>query len=126
VRRIEAHTFHNRFVADRRALGAEHEDRAADFLLALGYTIVTRRFRATRGEVDIVAIDGETLVFVEVKFRNRGAPEEAVDHTKVRRFNHAVDAYLRKTGTYTKNVRYDLVAVTPFEIRHHKGAFQGA
>lgn len=110
-------------MSNRRSLGAEHEDRAADYLLALGYTIVTRRFKGGGGEVDIIAMDGDTLVFIEVKYRERGAPEEAVGYTKVQRFNDAVEVYLQKTGTHLAQMRFDLVAVTPTEIRHHKGAF---
>ncbi|MBS1724960.1 MAG: YraN family protein [Armatimonadetes bacterium] len=115
---------HNPGVENRRAVGAEHEDRAADYLLSLGYTLVTRRFKGSGGEIDIVALDGETLVFVEVKYRERGAPEEALGHTKVARFNDAVDAYLAKTGAQSAMIRFDLVAVTPTDIRHHIGAFR--
>jgi len=110
-------------VTNRRAQGSEHEDRAADYLLSEGYTIVTRRFKAGGGEIDIVAMDGDVLVFVEVKFRQRGAPETAVGYTKVQRFNDAVGVYLQKTGSHKSLVRYDLIAVTPTELRHHKGAF---
>lgn len=110
-------------MTNRRAQGSEHEDRAARFLLDAGYTIVTRRFKTQGGEIDIVALDGETLVFVEVKFRERDAPEVAVGHTKVKRFTEAVESYMQKTGTHKMPARFDLIAVTPLEIRHHKGAF---
>jgi len=110
-------------VANRRAEGNRHEDRAADYLLGLGYTLVTRRFKASGGEIDIVAMDGDTLVFVEVKFRARGAPEEAVGHVKALRLGDAVDAYLAKTGAYASPTRFDLIAVTPDDLRHHIGAF---
>lgn len=108
----------------KRTLGNQHEDKAAEFLLSLGYTIVTRRFHAVGGEIDIIAMDGDTLVFVEVKFRRSGAPESAVGFTKVQRFNQAVESYLQMTGAFSAQVRYDLIAVTPTEIRHHKGAFR--
>lgn len=110
-------------MGDEKAKGREHEDRAADYLLSLGYTIVTRRFKSGSGEVDLIALDGDTLVFVEVKFRGRGIPEEAVGHTKVKRFSDAVSGYMAKTGTHLSQTRFDLVAMTPTEIRHHKGAF---
>lgn len=84
---------------------------------------MTRRFKAAGGEIDIVAMDGDTLVFVEVKFRARGAPEAAVGHTKASRLSDAVDAYLTKTGTHAAPTRFDIVAVTPEGIRHHVGAF---
>ncbi len=112
---------HTRGMPDRRTVGTEHEDRVADYLLSAGYTIVTRRFKVAGGEIDIVAMDGDTLVFVEVKFRSRSAPEDAVDTTKQARFDSAVSAYLQKTGSNQAKCRYDLVAVTPTEIRHHVG-----
>lgn len=111
---------------DRRALGAAHEDRAARFLLDLGYTIVTRRFRVKSGEIDIVALDGDTLVFVEVKYRATSSPEEAVGYTKVQRFNEAIEEYLSRTKSRHIATRNDLIAVTPTAIRHHKGAFRDA
>ena len=65
---------------DKRALGREAEDRAARYLLEQGYTLVTRRFSSKGGEIDLVALDGETMVFVEVKARSGkfGTPEEAI------------------------------------------------
>lgn len=108
---------------DCTALGREAEDRAAQFLLNEGYTLVTRRFKTRGGEVDIIALDGDVLVFVEVKYRERGAPEEQVGFTKVKRFNLAVDDYLQRFGATNALVRFDLIAVTPTQIRHHKGAF---
>ena len=109
-----------------RQVGAEAEDRAAEFLLGLGYTVVTRRFKSSRGEIDIIALDGETLVFVEVKFRRSAidVPEEAVDAKKVAHFARAADEYLQKSGMTESAVRFDLVAVTPDELRHHIDAFR--
>lgn len=110
-----------------RRVGASAEDQAAEYLLGLGYTIVTRRFKSSRGEIDIVALDGETLVFVEVKFR-RGAdapPEAEVGTAKVSSLSAAVDEYLSKAGVPDAPCRYDLIAVTPTELRHHIDAFRG-
>ena len=109
-----------------RRIGAEAEDRAADFLLGLGYTIVTRRFKSSRGEIDIVALDGDTLVFVEVKFRRTpGAiPEEAVDAKKIAYFVQATDEYLHKSDMRDSPVRFDMIAVTPTDLRHHIDAFR--
>jgi putative endonuclease len=85
---------------------------------------VTRRFVAKGGEVDIVALDGETLVFVEVKYRREGEPEAAVGDTKIARFTAAAEDYLAKTGSHKRHCRFDLVAVTDSEIRHYPGAFR--
>jgi len=94
--------------------------------LELGYTLVTRRFKSSRGEIDIVAYDGDVLVFVEVKFR-RGAgavPEEAVDDRKVKFLSAAVDEYVYKFEIGECPIRFDLIAVTPEELRHHVDAFR--
>lgn len=104
--------------------GTEHEDRAADYLLALGYTLVTRRFRARGGEIDIVALDGETIVFVEVRYRAQGSPEASVGDKKMARCAAAAESYLRKTGEHRRHTRFDLVAVTADEVRHYPGAFR--
>lgn len=109
-----------------RRLGAEHEDRAADYLLSLGYTIVTRRFKSRHGEIDLVALDRDVLVFVEVKFRSGAwqTPEEAVSNLKVRHFDGAVDEYFSKTDYPQMPCRYDIVAFDSQGIRHHTDAFQ--
>ncbi len=109
-----------------RRLGADAEDAAAEYLLALGYTIVTRRFKSRRGEIDIIAYDGETLVFVEVKSTRdpRTNPVEQVDNKKVAHFSDAAVEYTQKAGVPDAVCRYDIVAVTPKGIVHHKAAFR--
>lgn len=104
--------------------GTEHEDRAAELLLAKGYTLLTRRFRCRGGEVDIVAMDGDTLVFVEVKYRAQGSPEASVGPTKVARCAAAAGEYLARTGMGKWKTRFDLVAISGGEARHHEGAFR--
>jgi putative endonuclease len=113
-------------VPNLRRLGAEAEDAAAEFLLGLGYTIVTRRFKSRRGEIDIVAYDGATLVFIEVKStQNPGVnPVEQVGNKKVASFSEAAAEYLRKAGIPDAVCRYDIVAVTPTGIVHHVAAFR--
>lgn len=113
-------------MSNLRRIGAEAEDRAANYLLELGYTIVTRRFKSTRGEIDIIALDGDTLVVVEVKSTRTLSfiPEESVTLTKSKSIVLAVEEYLHKTGAPESLVRYDIIAVTPTEIRHHVDAFR--
>lgn len=91
---------------------------------AQGMRIVARNWRWRGGEVDIIAKDGETLVFVEVKSRKSSdfmGPEEAVDHRKRLHLWRSAQAYLR--GKPWVSVRFDVVAVTPEGIRHIRGAF---
>lgn len=112
---------------DRRAVGREAEDRVAAYLLQKGYTIVTRRFTTRQGEIDLVALDGDILVFIEVKFRRQDdqSPEAGLDARKVKRFHAAALAYLEQNGQTDKEIRFDFVAVDAEEIRHYVNAFHG-
>ncbi len=114
-------------MSDLRRLGREAEDQAANYLLNLGYTIVTRRFKAKRGEIDIVALDGETVVFVEVKAR-RGrvqTPESAISNEKVATIRESALEYLSKAENRDQMIRFDLIAIDPDGLRHHIDAFHG-
>ncbi len=82
----------------RRATGARGERIAADYLRSAGYTIVETNWRCRRGEIDIVARDGATLVFVEVRARRSarlGSAEESVTRTKQRRLQQLAETYLQ-------------------------------
>jgi putative endonuclease len=108
-----------------RRLGTEAEDAAARFLADQGFTIVTRRFKARAGEIDVVALDRETLVFVEVRYRSRKGdlPEGTLSERKRARLLAAARAYLAIYAGPERAVRYDLVAIDPLGIRLHKAAF---
>jgi putative endonuclease len=105
-----------------RGVGRDAEDKAAEFLIGLGYTIVTRRFKTKRGELDIVALDGEVFVFVEVKScRAPGfIPEEALGRTKVDDLRRAIDLYLSEMEIHPTVIRLDLIAIDNDGLRHHK------
>ncbi len=97
----------------RQRLGGTGETYAARFLRERGYRIVTRNFRARRGEIDIVAEDGETLVFVEVKTRDSsfyGRPFEAVDRRKQGRMVHAALTYMKRLDRIPP-CRFDVVSI---------------
>ncbi|GAB4144095.1 MAG: YraN family protein [Candidatus Promineifilaceae bacterium] len=79
---------------ERKLLGAWGESVAATYLEAHGYRIVQRNWRCIYGEIDIVAQQGETLVFVEVKTRRGGTPEEGVTPQKAERMLTVAQAYL--------------------------------
>lgn len=97
-----------------RRTGALGEDCACRALEERGYRIVERNWRTARGEVDVVARDGECWVFVEVKTR-RGRraenPEEAVSPRKVRRLTDLAYTYLCDHGLAGVDWRLDLVAI---------------
>ena len=107
-------------------LGAEGEARVAGFLEARGWKVLERNWRCRYGELDLVAEDGGTLVFVEVKARSsrrRGSPEEAVDAAKQARLSRIAGEYLAAHGALERTCRFDVVAVEDGGLRHHKAAF---
>jgi putative endonuclease len=112
-------------MSDLRRIGRVAEDQAADFLIEKGLTLITRRYAVRQGEIDLVAVDGEEIVFVEVKLRNTREykAEEAVGPRKLLRLRRAADRYLLDTGGLDRPHRFDLVAIDADGIRHYKRAF---
>ncbi len=115
-----------------KPLGARGEEVAARYLKRLGYRIVARGSRSGSGEIDLVAVDGRTVVFIEVKTRESaetGHPAEAVDAVKQRRLSQAAMAFLQHHGLMECPARFDVVAVTwPSDqrqprIEHFRNAF---
>ncbi|MEC4840811.1 YraN family protein [Mycobacteroides chelonae] len=85
----------------RAQIGSRGEDLAADYLSKDGFTVLDRNWRCRYGELDIIAADGEVLVFVEVKTRTGrafGTPAEAVTHTKLRRLRRHWLGYRCRAG----------------------------
>jgi putative endonuclease len=124
----------------RKATGAWGERETLDFLEALGYRVVDTNVRPlsgmARGEIDVVAWDGEFLVFCEVKTRrtalgNQGTPAEAVDARKQKQLTRLAFAYLAKHGLDDVPCRFDVVEVVrrpprPPQIRLLRDAFPAA
>jgi putative endonuclease len=99
-----------------KALGLDGEDTAHRHLQRAGLIVVARNYRTPGGsaEVDLIARDGETLVFVEVKTRETdefGAPERAIDPVKHDKIRRAAWNYLRRSGHDPARVRFDVVAI---------------
>jgi putative endonuclease len=119
---------------DRRLpLGRRGENAAARYLSRLGYVIVARGQRGAIGEIDLVAVDGRTLVFIEVKTRttqDAGHPADAVDAQKQRRLTRLALAYMKRHDLLENPARFDVVAVTwPDKgsrptIEHFQSAFE--
>jgi len=98
----------------RPGTGRTGEDLAVCYLENQGYVIVERNFRKRIGEIDIIARDGECLVFVEVKTRrsNRyGSPFDAVDFRKQRQISKVALAFMTQHRCLEVAVRFDVVAV---------------
>lgn len=117
----------------RASLGNWGERLAARHLRRKGYRILEANVRCGRCEIDLVAQDGDTLVFVEVKTRRRAdavAPEENVGPAKQRHLRQAAAIYLARQPGPPGYARFDIVAITalpgqPPEILHIENAFSG-
>ncbi len=100
----------------KQLLGRYGERKACAYLKKQGYRILGTNFRCKAGEVDIIAADHETLVFVEVKTRSSdqfGTPQEAVTAEKLRTLRQVAQYYLRETDAPNNMpVRYDILALT--------------
>ena len=98
----------------KRTLGRFGEEWAIGYLIRLGYTILERNVRFRTGEIDIVARDGEGLVFVEVKSRRSrafGLPEESITPARYRRLESAIQEYLSRTAPQAEAYRVDLLCI---------------
>jgi len=116
-----------RQVAFRFGLSAE--SRAAAYLIAKGHRIVARRWRSPVGEVDIVARRRNTLIFVEVKARERlDDAAAAILPRQQRRIIAAAEAWLaRHPDDINSNIRFDVVLVAPRSLpRHIEAAFDAS
>jgi len=95
-----------------RAIGDRGEQAAARFLQGQGWQVVVQNFRGRRGEVDIIALDGDTWVFIEVKTRNTsrfGTGRESVDVRKQRRIAAAAEEFLARRGALDAKARFDVI-----------------
>ena len=119
----------------RRTTGIKGEEEAARFLARSGYAILDRNVRTRAGEIDLVAKEGKTLVFVEVKTRRdlEGDPPQAGVHTrKQNRLAKLAHGYLKQKRIRQTPCRFDVVAVIVNDeggvkaIRHIPNAFSVA
>ena len=115
-------------------LGRRGEDAAAKFLERHGYEIICRNWTCQAGEADIIARDGDALVFVEVKTRSntdRGLPAEAVNAAKRRKYEKIAVSFLKGfelDDAEDVQVRFDVISIVVVSadrafIRHHINAF---
>src|SRR3954471_21363612 len=113
-----------------RWLGDRGEREAARFLRRRGLRVLARGYRTPQGEIDLIARDGATLVFVEVKARRQGTPAEAVTPEKQRRITLAALHFLRRYDLLEVPCRFDVVALVwpderrPPALEHFPHAFE--
>ena len=107
---------------NKRQAGQAGEDAAVALLLQEGFAVITKNFKTSFGEIDIIAEDGDTLCFVEVKSRSSeafGVPAEAVTVKKRRKIAQVASAYLARFFPEGRTCRFDVVAVS-----HGDGVFE--
>lgn len=115
-------------MAEHNELGQQGEDIAARYLIGKGFNIVARNWRCRHKEVDIIAMDGPTLVFVEVKTRSQSmAPSDLISYNKIRFLETAAESYIRRHN-FLGDARFDLVILTKsgkgFDVEHIEEAFR--
>jgi putative endonuclease len=115
---------------DRRKRAGNYGETAAEgYLAAKGYAILARNYRAWGGEIDIIAKDGDYIVFIEVKYRRQtayGRPVAAITQKKRRAMVAAAYGYLADNGRGDENCRFDIIEVfgrEQLDINHIENAF---
>ncbi len=112
---------------NKRTVGRITEDRAATFLQEQGYGLIAQNVSCRIGEIDIVATEGDTLVFAEVKYRRTdayGLPEQAVGIKKQVTIRRCAQWYMQRNRIPEDvPVRFDVIAMDEHEIRLYRDAF---
>lgn len=114
-----------------KAIGSDGEELAVRYLTKKGYRIIARNYKTPLGEIDIIAKDGDTLVFLEVKTRTSdsfGYPFEAVDNHKKRKIRNVALLFLKKMKEEPA-ARFDVLSISfavggKKEITHIRDAFE--
>lgn len=113
--------FHKKF------LGRLGEKKACKFLRKKGYKIIEKNYTSRFGEIDLIGLYGDFLVFIEVKFRanhDYGEAMEAVNYKKQERYRKTATFYLLCNKQLELQPRFDIVEVYPDHINHIEDAFQ--
>lgn len=118
-------------VTRQQKFGRRAESIAVRLLKKAGYKIITQNYRTRIGEIDIIAKEGPTIVFVEVKARRSarfGHPKQAVTYAKQRKISMVALEYLKSTDQIKSKARFDVIAVTALsdepKIEIIKNAFE--
>lgn len=114
---------------NNRKVGDLYELKTCEYFESIGYKILQKNFRGKRGEIDVIAKDGDTIVFTEVKYRTTNAlgyPEEAVSPTKQNTILGVANYFLLRYGLTNVKCRFDVVAhYSDGSFKHYKNAFGG-
>lgn len=117
---------------NNRTIGSEYEQVAGKYLEQQGYHILCYNYRCPLGEIDIIAMDSDILVFVEVKYRKnltKGSPLEAVNSKKQKVISKCANYYITGKRLYGNACRFDVIGIVGkdtehMEISHIEQAFE--
>jgi len=112
-------------VKTTRDIGFEKEKKVVEYLESLKYKILATNFRTDFGEIDIIAEQNKTVVFIEVKYRkssHAGTPQEAVTYRKQQRIINSALVYI-KQNNIRENIRFDIASVNDDKIEMINSAF---
>lgn len=112
---------------NKRATGTVYEEKAVRYLEEKGYRIIERNYRRKTGEIDVIARDGDYLVFIEVKYRSgsmAGYGTEAVGYRKQQRIIRAAQWYLMEKKIPEQPCRFDVVSFLGEQVTLIRDAFQ--
>ena len=107
---------------EKKEIGQKGENLAVDYLQNAGYTVLERNYRCKLGEIDIIARDNDTLVFIEVRSRSSlafGLPQESINRRKRHQISKVALEYMIRRKLKNIPARFDVVAVS-FEGRKEK------
>lgn len=114
----------------RHILGKKGEDFAVKYLENIGYNIIERNFMCKKGEIDIIALDKDYVVFIEIKTRSSieyGLPSESVTKKKLQHMKNTIKYYLYKRNLENKNIRVDVIEIyikaENYKVNHIKQIF---
>ncbi|MCK5683594.1 YraN family protein [bacterium] len=114
-------------VSNSRKLGDKGEDTAADFYISKNYSVLTRNFVTKIGEIDLICMKNDEIVFVEVKIENPDFPAlERVNRRKFEKIKKNAQVYLKMYTQYDRlNIRFDLIIVDKFtfECDYYPGVY---
>lgn len=114
------------FGSDKKTVGSHHERKACRYLEGQGLRLITKNFRCSLGEIDLIMQDAAFLVFVEVRYRShpqRLSSLASVDYYKQQRLSKTAHYYLQKTRSSEKPCRFDVVGFDGEKMTWVKGAF---
>ena len=110
----------------KKELGAKGEEKAVRYLQNRGYRVLERNYRTRLGEIDVIAEQGDDLVFIEVKTRSGnhfGSPFESVTHQKQKQLSKVALEYISKQDCHNRPSRFDVVGI---ELQEGDNTFQDA